>query len=111
MSDIELVRSHAVSISEAKARVQKIADELAPEYDLSSEWHGNTLHFQRSGLHGQTHVTASHIRLVATLGFLMKPLKNALVDRIERKFQKVFPEPAPRRPAQKDTKPNSPVPG
>jgi len=94
MPDIELVRSHAVPISEAKARVQKIADELAPEYDLSSEWRGNTLYFHRTGLHGETHVNASHIRLEATLSFLMKPLKNALVDRIERKFEKVFPEPA-----------------
>jgi len=100
MPDIELVRSHAVPVPEAKARVQKIADELAPEYDLSSEWHGNTLRFHRTGLRGETHVTASHIRLEATLSFLMKPLKNALIDRIESKFEKVFPEPAKaRKPA------------
>jgi len=102
MPDIELVRSHAVPISEAKARVQKIAEELTPEYNLASEWRGNTLYFHRSGLHGETHVTASHIRLDATLGFLMKPLKNALVDRIERKFEKVFPEPAPGHKAKRD---------
>lgn len=98
MPDIELVRSHSVAIPEAKARVQRTADELAPEYHLVSEWRGNTLFFERSGLHGEIHVTASKIRLEATLSFLMKPLKGALTNRIERKFEKLFPEHARKSP-------------
>jgi putative polyhydroxyalkanoate system protein len=51
MPDIELVKLHSLTI--AKAMVQKAADALAAEYDLTSEWHGNTPHFHRSGvLHG-----------------------------------------------------------
>jgi len=95
MPDIELVKSHSVPIPEAKARVQKIADELAADYDLRSEWRGKILLFERSGLHGEMEVTASKIRLEATLSFLLKPLRSALVERIERKFEKVFPEPTP----------------
>src|ERR1035441_8693105 len=75
MSDFKLVKHHSLPIAKAKARVQKVADGLAAEYALSSEWHGNTLRFHRSGVHWPGHVTDSEIRLDVTLGFLLKPLK------------------------------------
>jgi len=92
MSDISLVRPHSVPIAEAKGRVQKAANELAAEHELSSNWHGNILYFERSGLHGEIHVTHSEVRVEATLGFLLKPMKAKLVDRLERTFEKLFPE-------------------
>jgi len=97
MSDINLVRRHSLPIPEAKARVQKVADELAAEHDLSSEWAGNTIRFHRLGLHGEMQVTASKILLEVTLGFLLKPLRGTLVDHIDRKLDKVVPEPKPAR--------------
>jgi len=92
MPDIELVRAHSVPLAEAKRRVQETAEELDAEYHLRSEWRGNTLLFDRAGLHGEIQVTGSEIRLQTTLSFLLKPLRAALVERIERKFQKLFPE-------------------
>jgi len=104
MSDIKLVRSHSVPLAEAKARVQKTADELAAEHDLSSQWHGNTLRFDRSGLHGEILVTHSEIRLQVDLSFLLRPLKGALVERIENKFERLFPEPETGSHAKKPAK-------
>jgi len=101
MADIELVRAHSEPIARARALVQKTADELAPEHDLSSEWHGNTLHFHRTGVDGQIIVTASEIRLHANLSFLLKPLKGRLVDRIERTFDKLFGTPGSRAQTKK----------
>jgi len=109
MPDINLVRSHSVSIQEARARVQKAADELAVEHNLRSEWQGDTLRFYRSGLEGEIKVTASEIRLEATLSFLLKPLQAALVDRIERMFEKLFPEPTPGSQAKKPTRGTGPT--
>ena len=43
MSDIKLVRPHSLPLTKAKALAQKTADALAAEYDLTSEWRGNTL--------------------------------------------------------------------
>jgi len=91
MADIELVRAHSVPIAEAKRRVQQTAEELDAEYHLRSEWRGNTLLFDRAGLHGEIQVTGSEIRLETTLSFLLKPLRAALVERIEQKFEKLFP--------------------
>ncbi len=105
MPDIELVKPHSLTIAKAKALVQKAADALAAEYDLSSEWHGNTLHFHRSGIDGQMHVTGSEVRLHVTLGFLLKAFKRTFVDHIERNFDRLFAEQEPRvRPKKANQK-------
>jgi putative polyhydroxyalkanoate system protein len=104
MSDFSLVKHHSLPIAKAKARVQKMADGLAAEYDLSSEWDGDTLRFHRSGVDGQVDVTDSEIRLDVTLGFLLKPLKGMFIGQIERNFDKVFtrePSAQAKKPAGK----------
>jgi putative polyhydroxyalkanoate system protein len=92
MSDIELVKSHSLPITKAKALVQKAANGLIDEYDLSSEWKGNTLHFHRPGVDGQARVTDSEIRLSVNLSFLLKALKTSIVSRIEQDFNRLFVE-------------------
>lgn len=95
MSDIALVRHHSLPIAKAKAQVQKAADDLSAEHGLRSEWRGNTLHFHRTGVEGEIHVSESEIRLNATLGFLLKPLKGTFLAHIERELKKYLPEPRP----------------
>jgi len=99
MSDIKLARSHSLPIAKAKALVQKTADRLAAQYNLSSEWHGNTLRFHRTGVEGQMDVTHSEIRLDLTLGLLLKPLKGQIVDHIEHDLDTAL-----RRDARTQTK-------
>ena len=53
MSDIAFIRTHGLPIPKAKALVQKFADALAAEHQLKSEWHGDTLSFQRPGVDGK----------------------------------------------------------
>lgn len=91
MSDIKLVRPHSLPIAKARALVQKAADSLAADYDLSSEWQGDTLRFERQGVDGQMQVTASEIRLDITLGFLLKAFRGKLLERIEHKFDELMP--------------------
>jgi putative polyhydroxyalkanoate system protein len=73
-------------MAEARALVQKAADDMAAEYDLASRWAGDTLHFRRSGVEGAMHVTASEIDLEVTLGFLLKAFKSKFVEHIEHNF-------------------------
>ena len=101
MSDIEVVKSHSLPIAKAKTLAQKEVDALAGEYDLSSEWRGNTLHFHCSGLDGQMHVTDSEIRLHVTLGLLRRPFKGRLLDHIERTFDRLLPDRKPGVRAEK----------
>ncbi|MDQ3446859.1 MAG: polyhydroxyalkanoic acid system family protein [Pseudomonadota bacterium] len=90
MSDIKLVRSHSLPLAKAKALAQKAADALAAEYDLTSEWRGNTLRFHRSGVDGQMHVTDSEIKLDVTLGFLLKAFKTKIAGHIERNLEELL---------------------
>jgi len=101
MSDIALVRHHSLSIAKAKAQVQKAADALAAEHGLSSEWRGNTLHFHRTGVHGEIHVSESEVRLHATLGLLLKPFRATFLNHIERDLGKYLPELKPAAKAKR----------
>jgi putative polyhydroxyalkanoate system protein len=109
MSDIAFVTRHSLPLAKARAQVQKAADALAAEHDLSSEWHGNTLHFHRTGVHGLIHVSHAEIRLEAKLSFLLKPFKAAFLSHIERNLHKYLPEPelaaSAKKPAKKATPP------
>ena len=90
MPDIKLTRSHSLPLAKAKALAQKAADALAAEYDLTSDWRGNTLHFQRSGVDGQMRVTDSAIDLEVTLGFLLKAFKTKIASQIERNLEELL---------------------
>jgi putative polyhydroxyalkanoate system protein len=100
MSDIRFVRTHSLSITKARALVQKTVDGLAEEYGLNSEWHGNTLHFDRAGIHGQMHVGDAEIRLHVTLGLLLRPFKDKLIHHIEHSFNRLLPKREPGVPAR-----------
>jgi putative polyhydroxyalkanoate system protein len=84
MSDIHFIRKHSLSVAEAKKKVQQAADHLADEYDLASEWEGDTLHFTRSGVDGHIAVTAKEVTLDVKLGFLLRAFKTTFEHHIER---------------------------
>ena len=86
MADIRMIKYHSLPMAQARALVQTAADDLADEYDLTSQWAGNTLHFRRSGVQGQMRVTESEIDLEVTLGFLLKAFKSKFVEHIEHNF-------------------------
>jgi putative polyhydroxyalkanoate system protein len=99
MSDINLARPHSLPLAKAKALAQKTADARAKEYDLTSEWHGDTLRFHRSGVEGQMHVTDSAIRLDVSLGLLLKAFKGSIARHIENHLDELLA--AGKKPAKK----------
>ena len=87
MPDIRMIKYHSLPMAKARELVQRAADDLSAEYDLSSRWAGNTLHFRRSGVEGAMRVTESEIDLEVTLGFLLKAFKAKFVEHIEHNFE------------------------
>jgi len=77
MSDIHILRAHHMTLAAAKKAVQQVADDLAQEHDLESEWKGNTLHFSRSGVDGTIRVAASEIEIDVRLGFLLRAFRSS----------------------------------
>ena len=102
MADIRMIKYHSLPMPAARALVQQAADDLAEEYDLTSRWAGNTLHFSRSGVQGHMEVTGSEIRLEVTLGFLLSMFKAKFVENIEHNFETLLTKAhAAHRPAAK----------
>jgi putative polyhydroxyalkanoate system protein len=90
MADIEVQRDHALGLKKAKAAAQKVADEMAENFDMESEWEGNTLHFSRSGVTGELTVTKNSVQMNAKLGFLLSAFKPKIEAQIEKNFEEYF---------------------
>lgn len=84
MAHIAIKRTHALTIDKAKKAAQKTADKLAKEYDLESEWEGNTLRFHRAGVEGHLKVTAKQVAIDVELGFLLSPFRGSFEEHIRR---------------------------
>ena len=96
MSDIHFVCRHNLPLVEARRKVQLAADELGEEYDLQSEWDGDTLRFSRSGVQGAMTVTATDVTLEVKLGFLLRPFKAKFEEHIERNLELALAAPPPK---------------
>jgi putative polyhydroxyalkanoate system protein len=109
MADIKMIKYHSLPMAQARTLVQKAADDLAEEYDLTSQWAGNTLRFRRSGVQGEMRVTESEIDLEVTLGFLLKAFKSKFVEHIEHNFETLLAKAHARH--KPDATPKAPAPG
>jgi putative polyhydroxyalkanoate system protein len=90
MADISLQRKHKLGLKKAKEAAQKVADDLAETFDMESEWDGNTLNFERSGVNGQLVVTKELVVMDAKLGFLLSVFKIKIEEQINENFDKYF---------------------
>ena len=101
MADIKMVRKHRLGVAQAKKIAQKTADALASEYELTSEWDGDTLRFSRSGVSGSMKVSASEIRIDAKLGMLLSAFKGKIEDHIQRRLDELLIAASTPTPAKK----------
>ena len=90
MTDIDIRRSHAVPLKEAKAKVERIAERIAERFDVYYGWKGNTLLFNLSGVEGQIAVSAKEVHVMVRLGFLLFALKGSIEREIDRVIEEQF---------------------
>ncbi len=88
--DISISHSHKLSHKKARAAAQKVADQLAAEYDLVTQWEGNVLTFKRSGVSGTLELHDKAAQLDITLGFLLKAFAPKISEQVEKNMRKVF---------------------
>ncbi len=88
MSEINLGKKHKLGLTKAKAKVNKLAKQLEADYDLQSEWDGDTLVFERAGLSGQLEVTKDNVQLNMKLGFLMAAFKPKIEEQLKTNLDK-----------------------
>ncbi|BET26438.1 putative polyhydroxyalkanoate system protein [Limnobacter thiooxidans] len=90
MSDIRARKSHNLSLEDAKKTAQKLADQLQKEFQVDSQWQGNTLNFTRSGVKGTLDVTEQEVILDISLGFMLKAFKGKIQAEIDNNLGKMF---------------------
>jgi putative polyhydroxyalkanoate system protein len=90
MGAITITQRHKLTHKKARTAAQKVADRLAAEYDMESEWHGDVLHFKRSGVSGHLALGEHSAKIEIHLGFLFMAFAGKIEDEVGRQMRKVF---------------------
>lgn len=91
MADIELHRVHDLGMKGARAAADEMAAHLGKRFDLRGAWSGDTMNFDRPGLHGTLALTARDLSLKVTLtGFLLKAMRPVLEQAIVGELDALF---------------------
>jgi putative polyhydroxyalkanoate system protein len=96
MSEIHIRRVHGMSHDKARKSAEKVARKLEDEFKLAWQWNGDTVHFERTGVHGTLHVGNKEIRLNAKLGFMLGLVAPKIESEIHRHLDEIF-EPRTRK--------------
>ncbi|HJV73269.1 MAG TPA: polyhydroxyalkanoic acid system family protein [Noviherbaspirillum sp.] len=90
MAHISITQAHKLTHRKAKAAAQKVADQMAEEYDIVSEWVEDALVFKRSGVSGKLTLSEQHARLDIKLGLLLAAFAPTIEAKVTAKMKKVF---------------------
>lgn len=90
MPSIDIRRTHNKSMKDARVAVDHIADRIAEKFDVACGWSGNTLEFNRSGVHGEIKLSKGEVHIIANLSFLLLALKGPIESEIHRYLDTEF---------------------
>jgi putative polyhydroxyalkanoate system protein len=90
MASIDIRRPHRLSQSEAHTVIDKVAARMREKFEVQTQWHGDTLAFERPGINGQIAIGGDEIHVSARLGLLFSPLKGMIEQEIRRKLDEHF---------------------
>ncbi len=90
MADITLVQEHALSMDDARAAAQKVADQMVADYEMTCSWDGDLLSFKRSGVSGTLALAEGRAQLDIELGFMLKGFKSKIEEQVGRNMRKLF---------------------
>ncbi len=90
MSTISISRPHHLPHDAAIAAANKVVEGLAKKYGIRSEWRGDVLHINGSGVSGTLEVTPSNLALNLSLGMMVAMFKSAIVESIEARLGEVL---------------------
>jgi putative polyhydroxyalkanoate system protein len=93
MADINIYQDHQLDAPAARAAAQKVADEIASEFDMAVAWEGDVLSFTRSGISGTLTLLERAAQLEITLGFMLKGFAATIEEQVGKNMAKVFAKP------------------
>ncbi|MCG2586013.1 polyhydroxyalkanoic acid system family protein [Massilia sp. TS11] len=90
MSEITIVQPHKLSPKQAREAAERVAKEIAAEYDMEYAWEGEVLYFERSGVHGSLTLQEGQVEMFIKLGFLMSAFAGAIEAKVAQNLKKIF---------------------
>lgn len=90
MPTIAISRSHRKPMPEARRAIERVAAQIAEKFDVRWGWQGNTLHFERAGVHGQIALARGKVDVTAHLSFLLMAIQGTVEREIRRYLETEF---------------------
>ena len=90
MSTIDIHARHALSHDEARRAAEELSRDLAEKFCIDYRWEGDSIHFQRPGVHGEILVGARELVIQAHLGFMLVLLKTSIEQEVVRYLKAHF---------------------
>lgn len=94
MADISIKQEHQLSLQQAKEAAQKVADKMASDFEMTTQWDDDILSFKRSGVAGTLALREQEAQIDITLDFMFKVFAGTLEEKVARNMKKFFAEAA-----------------
>ncbi len=90
MANITIVQEHALSMDDARAAAQKVADQMQADYEMRWQWQGDVLAFDRTGFSGTLALGDGRATLELTLGIMLRSFSKKIEEQVTKNMAKVF---------------------
>ena len=90
MTQISVERKHSLGLEAARRKAEPLVERLAREYDLRTDWQGDTVQVKRSGAHGSIVIGDDSIRVDLKLGIMLSIMGGSIKSEIEKALDKAL---------------------
>lgn len=87
---IDIRKPHSMSLEDAQQVADDLASDLADKFSIEYGWDGDTIVFERPGVHGEIDVDEEVVHVRAKLAFLFTYLQPAVEKEINRYLDEHF---------------------
>ncbi|MCW6027172.1 putative polyhydroxyalkanoate system protein [Stenotrophomonas rhizophila] len=84
MSTIDIRHAHTLPAENARKAIEEVAAKLSERFGLESNWVGDVLNFNGSGVDGAIALQPGQVQVTAKLGFLLSAMKGMVESEIQR---------------------------
>jgi putative polyhydroxyalkanoate system protein len=95
MATIDIRRSHAHGLDDAKTKAEALAKEMEGSLGIRWKWEGNNITFDApsgaaKGATGKVSCTATEVRVEVDLPFLLRAIKGTIEGKINTKLDNLL---------------------
>ena len=92
MATIDITKSHALSIDDAKKKAEELAKGMEQRFGIHWKWDGNTIRFDApsgaaKGTKGEVAVSDNNVRVAIDLPFMLRVMKGTIEDKVNEKLK------------------------